>query len=150
MDAKELILNYRELYKEFKAKTYEEAFLKYEEEVREKLKEIDQEIQNSDDPDLATVKQAANFVDAVRAETICNENIKFRFIRKRDLNDYRLSMVFFVFPMLEKSQLQYAMPLAESILRLWKEEKLGDVEIGKYETLLKGFKRSLTEIFMGR
>ncbi len=150
MDARDLIIDYRELYKEFDARKYQKAFGQYCKDVSSVLSAISQEVENSDDPGLAIEKQAEILVDAVRSETIGNDRIRFRSTRKLHLEDYRLTVALFLMPMLQKSEFSFSESLAESILKKWKKEKMGDFEIGTYEELVKGFERSMIDVFLGK
>ncbi len=150
MEAKELIIGYQKLYKDFDARKYKRAFEKYTADVSDVLFVINKTIENSDDPSLVIEEQAKSLVNAVRAETIDNKRIRFRSSRKLLLDDYRLTLAFFVLPMLQKSQFTFSKDLALSILDFWRKEDLGYIEMTNYEDLLKGFDRSIMDVFLGR
>lgn len=150
MEAKELIINYRELYKEFDARKYKKAFENYTKEVYRTLSAINQEIEENEDPEFLLKQNAIDLVSAVKAETIENSKILLKSTRKLRLDDYRLTLAFFVFPMLEESKLKFSRRLAQAILNEWKKEDLGEIEIAKYRDLLKGFERSMLDLIIGK
>ncbi len=138
MDFPQMLFSIKDPLKDFKKAAYESSFRRYEENQREIMDAIEDAYLTSDEPEELLNKIAGKMVAQV------NEQMKDMKKRQQEeaLMGYNLSIVVYVNPALIDYNKSSGTPLAEELLRQWKESfPKTNLKISNFENINGGFKK---------